>query len=236
MRHGETTAPHVQRPICADRPVESCGLDLDRNQTDVPGTSPFDAQAHARSVTLAHAWKASPMTPLFAQVLGASYVTLPEKVREAHDLRDIHRFRGFARITRGTRLLPRAIAWVFRFPQAHEQAPVEVSMRRVGETERWTRVFNGAAFESTLQIRNGLMTERFGWITFRLGLFIRKDALHFPVTGARLGWLPLPAAFLPRSIALETERDGRFVFDVRIEAPITGALIVHYQGWLEPEG
>ena len=175
------------------------------------------------------------MTPLFAQVLGASYVTLPQKVREAHDLRETHRFRGYARITRGTGLLSCLIAKVFRFPAAHEQAPVQVSMRRVGDVEQWQRVFDGAEFRSTLKIKDGVMTERFGWITFRLGLFIRKDALHFPVTGARMGWLPLPAAFLPRSIALETERDGRFVFDVRIEAPVTGALIVHYQGWLEPE-
>ncbi|WP_224826377.1 DUF4166 domain-containing protein [Cognatishimia sp. MH4019] len=176
------------------------------------------------------------MTPLFAQVLGASYVTLPTSVRAAHDLRDVHRYRGYARITRGTRLTARLIARLFRFPKANDNAPVQVTMRRVGATEEWERIFDGAAFRSTLRIKDGQMTERFGWITFRIGLFIRKDALHFPVTGARLGWLPLPAAFLPRSIALETERDGRFVFDVRIEAPVTGALIVHYQGWLEPEG
>ncbi|MEL7214061.1 MAG: DUF4166 domain-containing protein [Pseudomonadota bacterium] len=176
------------------------------------------------------------MTPLFAQVLGASYVTLPERVRAAHDLRDEHRYQGYARITRGTRPVARMIAWLFRFPKANDNAPVQVTMRRVGETEQWERIFDGAAFRSQLRIKDGLMTERFGWITFRLGLFIRKDALHFPVTGAKLGWLPLPAAFLPRSIALETEREGRFVFDVRIEAPVTGALIVHYQGWLEPVG
>lgn len=176
------------------------------------------------------------MTPLFAEVLGASFMSLPEKVREAHDLRGEQRYEGYARITRGTRLLPRLIAAIFKFPKANDRAPVAVTMRRVGKVEQWERVFDGAAFRSTLKMRDGVMTERFGWITFRLGLFVRKDALHFPVTGARLGWLPLPAAFLPRSIALETERDGRFVFDVRIEAPVTGALIVHYQGWLEPVG
>ena len=174
------------------------------------------------------------MTSLFEQVLGTSYAALPAQVRAAHDLRDTHRYRGYARITRGTRPLPRLIAGLFKFPKANDQAPVEVTMRRVGDVENWERIFDGAAFRSTLRIKDGLMTERFGWITFRLGLFVRKDALHFPVTGARMGWLPLPAAFLPRSIALETERDGRFVFDVRIEAPVTGALIVHYQGWLEP--
>ena len=176
------------------------------------------------------------MTPLFAQVLGASYVTLPASVRAAHDLRDVHRYHGYARITRGSRLTARLIARLFRFPKAGDNVPVEVNMRRVGEAEEWERIFDGAAFRSTLRIKDGQMTERFGWITFRIGLFIRKDALHFPVTGARLGWLPLPAAFLPRSIALETEQDGRFVFDVRIEAPVSGTLIVHYQGWLEPEG
>ena len=80
------------------------------------------------------------------------------------------------------------------------------------------------------------MTERFGSFTFLLDLKVEGGALHFPVKSARLLGIPWPRALLPGSIATESEQDGTFRFDVRLTAPITGALVVHYQGWLVPSG
>ena len=81
------------------------------------------------------------------------------------------------------------------------------------------------------------MTERFGPFTFHLGLHVTTDgALHYPVVAGRLGPLPLPRWFLPGSNASERARDGRFRFDVTLKAPLTGGLIVRYEGWLEPAG
>ena len=53
----------------------------------------------------------------------------------------------------------------------------------------------------------------------------------------RRGWffgLPLPRWLLPRSQTREYESDGRFHFEVGLYAPITGNLVVHYQGQLGP--
>ena len=45
--------------------------------------------------------------------------------------------------------------------------------------------------------------------------------------------MPLPRTLLPRGTSFESERDGRFGFDVEIAAPFVG-LIVAYRGRLEP--
>jgi hypothetical protein len=54
----------------------------------------------------------------------------------------------------------------------------------------------------------------------------------------RRGWLagiPLPARLLPRSEIREYEEGGAFRFDVAIYAPLTGSLIVRYQGQVSPD-
>ena len=79
----------------------------------------------------------------------------------------------------------------------------------------------------------GGMTESFGPFTFLLGLYVQDEALHYPVLAGRLGPLPLPRWLLPGSIAKEHVRDGRFRFDVKILAPVTGSLLVHYRGSLD---
>lgn len=76
------------------------------------------------------------------------------------------------------------------------------------------------------------MTESFGPFTFRLDLKVEAGALHYPVVSGRLGPLPLPRWLLPVSIAREQGIDGRFCFDVKILAPVTKGLLIHYRGWL----
>ncbi len=54
----------------------------------------------------------------------------------------------------------------------------------------------------------------------------------------RRGWLagiPLPRFLLPVSDAREYEADGRFRFDVALDAPFNLGLIVRYQGQLLPD-
>ena len=76
------------------------------------------------------------------------------------------------------------------------------------------------------------MTERFGPFTFQLGLTVRDGALHYPVATGRIGPVPLPRWLLPGSDAREYAKDGTFRFDVRLLAPVTRALMVHYRGHL----
>jgi hypothetical protein len=132
-------------------------------------------------------------------------------------------------------VLSRVIGALFRFPQATDDIAVHVTMTPVEEGEVWERQFGDQLFRSELRRNGAHMTERFGPLTFRLGLHVCEGQLHFPVQSGRMGPIPLPRWLLPQSIAHEYAADGRFHFDVALKAPLTGALIVHYKGWLARE-
>ncbi|MDR5654843.1 DUF4166 domain-containing protein, partial [Ruixingdingia sedimenti] len=116
------------------------------------------------------------------------------------------------------------------------RAYVEVTKTVTAKGETWQRRFGSSIFRSHLAPSDQGMTESFGPFTFRLGLKVEAGALHYPVVSGRLGPLPLPRWLLPVSIAREQALDGRFCFDVKILAPVTKGLLVHYRGWLAEAG
>lgn len=174
--------------------------------------------------------------PLFFQHLGGDLTQLPDVVQYLHNLRGPRIWTGRAKVTGGTALSGRVIAALFGFPAAANDVPVTVHMTPDDDGETWQRHFGNKTFRSYMRRIGGRMTERFGPFRFVLDLHVSDGALHFPVIAGALGPLPLPRILLPQSIAREYCDDrGRFCFDVALRAPITGALIVHYQGWLQPQ-
>ncbi len=173
--------------------------------------------------------------PLFPTFLGKSFGTLPKAVQALHQPVGPALWSGTARITRGTGLLPRLIATIFRFPNAGEDVPLMVRITPHDGGEVWDRTFAGQTFTSHLAQSAEGFTERFGAMTFDLDLQVIDGVLHFPVRSGRFMGLPIPRFALPDSIASETvDDDGRFRFDVRLEAPLRQGAIVHYTGWLTP--
>lgn len=170
--------------------------------------------------------------PIFAKVLGPAFHDLPPEVRTTHDTADCSRWQGAARVTRGRGLWPRLIAALFGFPPAAEAVPVTVTKVATDRGETWMRRFGQRSFRSHLAATPQGLTERFGPFTFLLDLHLAEGALWFPVRSARIGPVPLPSWLLPRSLASEGVVEGRFHFDVALFAPLTGALIVRYEGWL----
>lgn len=175
------------------------------------------------------------LAPIFQQCLGCDFATLAPVVQAGHAVYGPKRWSGGAQVSRGTSLWSRFLARAFGFPPASKDTTVTVAMTLQNEGELWERRFGGKPFWSFLKMQGDRMTERFGPLTFTLGLHAADGQLHFPVLAGRVGPLPLPRFLLPQSIAREFEKDGRFHFDVQLNAPFTGALMVHYQGWLEPE-
>jgi hypothetical protein len=169
---------------------------------------------------------------LFPRYLGADFAALPPQVQALHRIDATVTWRGTASVTRGTKLWERLIAALFRFPGEVAETPVSVTMTPVQGGEIWVRQFGTSRFRSHLRLHEGRITERFGPFTFDLGLHVADGALQFPVTAGRIGPIPLPRRVLPVSIAREYAAEGRFRFDVAIHAPLTGALVVHYKGWL----
>ncbi|KJZ19753.1 SDR family oxidoreductase [Loktanella sp. S4079] len=173
--------------------------------------------------------------PIFPQHLGSQFDQLAPQVRALHSTYGIRRWAGRAKVKRGTSMFARLLAKILGFPPAHDDMPVSVTITPENGQERWERDFAGDQFVSHLRVQNGHMTERFGPLTFDIGLHVDHGQLVFPVTRGRCGPIPLPKFALPRSVAREFEDSGKFHFDVALYAPFTGALIVHYQGWLTRE-
>jgi hypothetical protein len=178
----------------------------------------------------------TPLIPQFQQALGADFQTLSPAVRATHDHAGPRRWSGLATVTRGTSLIARIIAAVFRFPAEGRDVPITVLKTPSQSGEIWDRRFGHGLFRSHLRLTNRGMTERFGLMTFTLHLHTKDGALHYPVVAGSVLGLPLPRFLLPQSIAREYENGGKFQFDVALIAPLGGGLIVQYNGFLTPDG
>jgi len=174
--------------------------------------------------------------PLFRQLLGDAYQTLPKPLQALHDVKGTESWQGRAHVSRGKGLLVRLICLMIGFPEEAPDTPVTVTLTPEDGGERWTRSFGGRVFNSFLKQGEGkngyLAVERFGVIEVALALVIDEGRLFLvPRRWTALG-VPLPKFLLPTGTTFETETDSRFEFNVEISAPIVG-LIVSYKGTLE---
>ena len=200
----------------------------------LPLTALTAAMADLAVETAQDAW---PVVPLFARALGpARWAALPPAIRAGHDLAAPLALQGTAEVIRGPGLLPRLAAALLHFPAAARHLPVQVTMRPTAGGEVWTRQFGAATFRSHLRLGPHGLTERFGPLTFAIGLTASSAGLSYPVTRGWLCGVPLPRALLPVSDTTETAADGRFRFDVSLALPWRLGLMVRYRGWLVPVG
>ena len=179
-----------------------------------------------------------PAPTLFQTALGDKWQELPPCVRRLHSVQGVESFSGLARVTRGRGLLARVAAWLLGFPAAGDDVPLTITKTRTPTGEIWERNFAGRRFRSFLapSDRAQHYRERFGPFTYEQELPVEDGVLHFPV---RRGWflgIPLPSLLLPKSCSREFAADGAFHFDVGLYAPLTGGLIVRYQGRLGADG
>jgi hypothetical protein len=158
-------------------------------------------------------------------------------VKALHDATGTRRWVGRAEVRRGRGVLARIVCWLVGFPEAGRDVPLAVTLAPEGGGERWTRVFAGRAFASLQRPGTGrnehLLLERFGAVEIALALVVAEGRLYLvPRRWTVLG-IPLPRALLPRGASFESDKGGRFGFDVEIAAPLVGH-IVGYCGTLEP--
>jgi hypothetical protein len=169
--------------------------------------------------------------PLYERVMGASYASLPEAVREMHRIHADGGASGEAEVERGGGIAARLIARIMRFPPAGRH-PLHVAFGERDGVEAWTREFGPHRFTSHLGERDGQLVERFGPLRFRFDLPSDESGLAMEMRGWSCLGIPLPMALAPRSRAREWQEDGRFRFDVPIALPLV-ELVVRYSGWLE---
>lgn len=178
---------------------------------------------------------------IFEENLGReTFDMMPTALRALHGHAGVPVWSGRSEVKAAGWFLPRLLAKLFGFPASGSEIPVTVTVdREVNEDgsgrEIWVRNFSGQHFSSVLRHHeDGTFWETFGPISFRLGLAADRESLVMPVTGWKLGALPLPRFLAPRSRTREYEDEqGRFCFDVELTLPGLG-LFAHYKGWLIP--
>ena len=162
--------------------------------------------------------------------------SLPKPIVDFHRMTTAPVWRGEAQVTRSKGFLARFVGLMIGLPRAGQRIPIRVTVERQADgRERWTRDFCGKRFHSVMNRGpDNSFWEQFGPLNFKLELRLDNGCLLYPVTKARFLGLPLPVFLLPRTDAFETtDKEGRFVFDVKITLPV-GGLLVHYRGWLYP--
>lgn len=173
--------------------------------------------------------------PLYARILGSAWRQLPREIREMHEIGRSAAANGRASVERGRSPTARLAAWIFGFPGAADDVPVEVRFTASDDGETWTRTFGTASFSSRQFAGHGpsegLLCERFGALTFAMALVPEDARLTLVLRRWSAFGIPLPMWLCPRSSSYEATHAGRFRFHVEIGHPLTG-LIVRYKGWL----
>lgn len=180
---------------------------------------------------------AAPGVTLYRALLGPALDALPAPVRALHEGIGTRRWTGSATVRRGSGVLARLLCAVFRFPEAADGVPVSVTFAPETGGERWTRIIGRTTVVSLQSAGTGrdraLLIERFGLAAFALALVPDGSRLRFVPRRWSILNIPMPGVLLPAGESFETERDGRFAFDITVRVPLAG-LVVAYRGTLAP--
>lgn len=219
----------VRKLLAGERPAAGA-----RPATHALALADYDALFAGRSIYTGFRGE-NPQAALYPQLLGSAFATLPAQVQALHATSAARQWRGVATVRRGRGLFSRLVGRLIGFPPAGEDVPVCVGFTPERDGERWTRDFGGRRFSSWQRRGQGrnahLLVERFGLIDVALALVVEGDRLQLVTRRWSCLGIPLPKALLPGGRTFETERDGRFIFDVEIAAPVIG-LIAAYRGSL----
>lgn len=176
-----------------------------------------------------------PLSWLFRDILGAAFAQLPAEVQRVHDARPRKVYAGRCTVERGRGLLARVMARVARLPDSGAEVPVKVTIEGEAGREKWMRRFGSHAMDSVLWQRAGLLHERLGAVTLRFMLLATEREIRWHLRGARLLFLPVPAAWFQACTAREFMVGPRYHFEVNVELRGIG-LLVRYRGWMMEHG
>jgi hypothetical protein len=171
---------------------------------------------------------------LYRRLLGPRFEQLPPTVRRLHQPGARFEAAGECRVQRGDNSAARMLADIMQMPPPSEHLPLRFSIDS-GEdgAETWRRDFGDHVFVSRLWADQGGLCERTRLATLRYDLELEHGILRMQLRGFRSLGLPLPRALWPTIATAESERDGRYCFDVRASMPGVG-LVIRYRGWLAP--
>lgn len=183
----------------------------------------------------------APRPSMYRRILGDAYDRLPPLVRAMHEVESRHTARGRGRVSRGIGLARNLMADFLGMPPEARDIPVETTFSLAQGAETITRNYNGAILitrQAMVPVNAAeagspaLLLEKFGPVALFIRLEGSEEGITFHLQRCSLLGLPLPRMFLPRLVARERERGGKYHYFVRIELPLVGKLI-EYEGLLQ---
>lgn len=168
------------------------------------------------------------MTSVFQRLLGIRFTTLPEPVRELHDLRGEVFFAGRADIAAPDRPIVKAMLWALGLPAPGANVDVHVRCALLPDgRELWRRDFAARRYESILEAgADGRLIERFGPVALCFDIAVDRDAMRWSLSEWRLFNMRVPRVLAPTIRSCESvDRDGRFTFRIEAAAPLLGRII-----------
>jgi hypothetical protein len=163
--------------------------------------------------------------------MDGAFAKLPDLVQRAH--RGTIRLSGTARVERG-RGLGGLIALLMRLPKSNPSAELVVVAWHFPDQIVWSRSFDGRVFESTFRRDEDFLVEQMGPLSLYLQPMCEGGRLVYRLIGTQIGPIALPRFFAPSMIAWESEKDGKYAFEVSVGLPVLGQVI-RYSGSLDLE-
>jgi Domain of unknown function (DUF4166) len=172
---------------------------------------------------------------LYRGLLGARFDVLPARVRELHDVTETAVWVGRADVERGRAWFARMVAALLSLPPDGRDQRLQVSFEPDAGREVWTRAFGAHQFRSVQFRSDGLLGERIGAVSAVSALDASDEGLTLHLRKVLVLGIALPRGLHPSMRTFESQRDGRYRFEVEVHLPV-GGLLVRYAGWLERAG
>jgi hypothetical protein len=165
------------------------------------------------------------------ECMDGAFAKLPDLVQRAH--RGTIRLSGSAKVERG-RGLGGLIAALMRLPKSNPKADLVVTAWHFPDQMIWSRSFDGRVFESTFKKDDDLLVERMGPLSLFMQPMCEGGRLVYRLIGTQIGPITVPRFLAPAMSAWESEKDGKYQFEVSVGLPLFGQVI-RYSGVLDLE-
>jgi hypothetical protein len=163
--------------------------------------------------------------------MDGAFAKLPDLVQRAH--RGTIRLSGTARVERG-RGLGGLLALIMRLPKSNPKAELVVTAWHFPDQIVWTCSFDGRVFESTFKKDDDFLVEQMGPLSLYLQPMCEGGRLVYRLIATQIGPIALPRVLAPAMTAWESEKDGKYQFEVSVGLPLMGQVI-RYSGSLDLE-
>jgi hypothetical protein len=162
-------------------------------------------------------------------ILGRCFNDLNPILQRFHGEQASQSAHGFLKVTRGTGLLARILAFVMRLPEATHAVPVQLTVVRSSRHEAWTRVFGDRPLVSRQAVRGGDLCESIGRSSFLFDVQVVDGALQMTSYAFLLFGRPTGRWLAPQVTASECAADGGWDVAVDLRMPGVGRIL-QYSG------